>query len=120
VTGDVLVVDDNPVNVRRLAELLKAAGLSVRVAMSGARALDAIRAQMPDLVLLDVELPDRSGFEVSAELAASPATADLRVVFVSAHDGPIERARAFRAGGIARLRKENAALEARLDGRDTR
>ena len=131
-TGDVFLVDDNPGNLRRLAEILKAAGVATRAATSAGRALAAVRTQPPDLVLLDIELPDGSGFDLCTELLAEPATKDLRVVFMSAHDGPLERARGFRVGGVdylvkpydeaevlakvatqlelVRLRRENAAL----------
>jgi two-component system sensor histidine kinase/response regulator len=135
-SGDVFLVDDNPVNLRRLAEILKGAGVQVRAATSGARALDAIRAHPPDLVLLDVEMPGKSGYEVCEALAADPATRGLCVVFVSAHDSPFEKTRAFLAGGadyltkpfdaeevlarvatqlaVVRLTRENEALKAEL------
>jgi PleD family two-component response regulator len=133
---DVLVVDDNPINIRRLAEVLKRAGWKVRAATSANRALDAIREQPPDLVLLDIELPDRSGIEVCRELRQDPRTHGVRVVFVSSHDSAVEKARAYAAGGadyllkpldeqevmarvatqleVARLTRENEALRAEL------
>jgi CheY-like chemotaxis protein len=124
------------VNVRRLAEILKAAGIAVRAATSGVRALEAMREKAPDLVLLDVEMPGQDGWEVAAALRADERTRGLRVVFVSAHDGSLERARAFRSGAadwltkpfdeaevlarvathleLVRLTKENAALRDEL------
>jgi peptide deformylase len=111
VTGDVLLVDDNPVNIRRLAEILKPAGVAVRAATSAVRALEAARAQPPDLVLLDVEMPDRNGFDVCAELAADPSTEGVRVVFVSAHDDRVQKSRAFRAGAVDWLTKPFDAEE---------
>jgi len=103
--GDVFLIDDNPVNIRRLAEILKPAGVQVRAATSGARALEAIRAHPPDLILLDVEMPDKNGFEVCEGLAAEPATRSIRVVFISAHDDPMQKTRAFRAGGVDYIAK---------------
>ncbi len=136
-TGDVLLVDDNVINVHVLAEILKGAGLRARGATSGARALQAIKAQRPDLVLLDVEMPGMDGYEVCRTLKADPATADIPVVFISAHDDPALKTKAYRAGGadyvgkpfeadevlarvvphieLARLRHENAALAAERD-----
>lgn len=109
--GDVLLVDDNPVNLRLLSEILKPAGLTVRAATSGGRALEAARAQVPDLVLLDIELPDLSGFEVCEALCADPKTRGLRVIFVSAHDSLLGRSRGFRAGGVDYLTKPYEAAE---------
>jgi two-component system, sensor histidine kinase and response regulator len=109
--GDVLVVDDNPVNVRRLVEVLKGAGIAVRAATSGAQAIDAIRAQPPDVLLLDIEMPDIDGFDVCTSLAGDPSTRAIRIVFVSAHDEVLERARAFRAGGVDYMTKPFADAE---------
>jgi CheY-like chemotaxis protein len=137
-TGSVFAVDDNPVNLRRLVDLLKSVGLGVRAATSGARALEAMRLAPPDVVLLDVEMPGQDGFQVAAELRADPAMAAVRIVFVSANDGALERMRAFHASAadyltkpfsdeealarigtqveIARLARENEALRAELAG----
>jgi CheY-like chemotaxis protein len=134
--GSVFAVDDNPMTLRRLVELLKSVGVSVRAATSGARALDAMRMQPPDVVLLDVEMPGQDGFQVAAQLRADPATTRVRIVFVSANDAAFERMRAFRASAadyltkpfsdeealarvgtqleLARLARENEALKAQL------
>jgi CheY-like chemotaxis protein len=136
ITGDVFAVDDNPVNVRRLVEVLRTAGISVRAATSGVRALEAMREKRPDLVLLDVEMPGLDGWAVHEALRASEELSGVPVVFVSAHDSVLERARAFRSGAadwltkpfdeaeilarvttqlqLVRLSNENAALRAEL------
>jgi len=98
--GDVLVVDDSVVNVRLLAGILGGAGYRTRVATNGARALDVIRAQAPELVLLDVEMPGMDGYEVCRTLKGDPATRDVPIIFISAHDSPREKVRAFESGGV--------------------
>jgi CheY-like chemotaxis protein len=115
-TGDVFVVDDNPVNIRRITEILKSVGVAPRAATSGARALPAIREKCPDLLLLDVEMPGQDGWAVLDALRADERTRGIRVVFVSAHDSPIERARAFRSGASDWLTKpfDDAEVLARV------
>lgn len=98
-SGDVFLVDDNPANVRLLAEVLKQAGHQVRASISAPRALETLRAHPPEVVLLDVTMPEMDGFELCRALKADPATCELPVIFISAHDTPDERVRAFRAGG---------------------
>lgn len=83
-TWTVLVVDDSPVNLRLLVQVLQGQGYRVLVAKSGRAALDiAVRAR-PDLVLLDVMMPDQDGFEVCRALKAHPSTSEAVVIFLSA------------------------------------
>ena len=82
----VLVVDDHAANAGLLARSLEGLGYAVTLAASGGEALRAIRAGEPDVVLLDVLMPDLSGIEVLRRLRADPATADLPVVMVSGLD----------------------------------
>ena len=87
-----LVVDDTPVNVKLLADLLAAKGYAVSTAASGQEALDTIEREPPDLVLLDVMMPGMSGYDVCRTLRENPATALLPVVMVTALD-PVRGAR---------------------------
>jgi adenylate cyclase len=96
--GRVLVVDDTPVNLKLLADLLGAKGYTVLTAASGAEALERIAAEMPDLVLLDVMMPGMSGYEVCRKLRDNPATAMLPVVMVTALDPAQERVKGIDAG----------------------
>jgi CheY-like chemotaxis protein len=111
VTGDVLVVDDSPVNIRVVAEVLQGAGYRVRAATSGPRALDVVRAGLPELILLDVEMPEMDGWEVCARLKGDPATASIPVVFLSGHDDAQERARAFESGAADYVAKPAEPVE---------
>ncbi|HEX2828875.1 MAG TPA: response regulator [Burkholderiales bacterium] len=93
----VLVVDDVPRNVKLLADILTVKGYDVRTADCGAGALDAIRREAPDLVLLDVMMPDMSGYEVCRIVRADPAHRLLPIVMVTALD-PAERINGLEAG----------------------
>ncbi len=94
----ILVVDDTPANVRLLADVLGARGYVVSTAASGKEALEKVAADAPDLVLLDVVMPEMSGYEVCRALRADPATSRLPVVMVTALDPGQERVKGIEAG----------------------
>ena len=94
----ILVVDDTPVNVKLLADLLGAKGYVVTTAASGKEALDKIEAEPPDIVLLDVMMPGMTGYEVCKKLRENRATAMLPVVMVTALDPGQERVKGIEAG----------------------
>jgi len=94
----ILVVDDTPANVKLLADLAGAKGYRVSTAASGAQALAAIAAAPPDLVLLDVVMPEISGYDVCRAIRANPATAVLPVIMITALDPAEERVRGLEAG----------------------
>jgi class 3 adenylate cyclase/CheY-like chemotaxis protein len=94
----ILVVDDQPMNVTLLADVLEVKGYSVATASSGPEALSMIEADAPDLVLLDVMMPDMTGYEVCERLRAAPPTALLPIVMVTALDAKEERVKGLQAG----------------------
>jgi adenylate cyclase len=96
--GRILVVDDTPVNLKLLADLLTAKGYSIVTAASGAEALDKIDGAAPDIVLLDVMMPGMSGYDVCRKIRENPATAMLPVVMVTALDPGQERVKGIDAG----------------------
>ena len=95
--GVVLVVDDQPQNVKLLDAVLSPRGYSVITASSGAEALEKVVASPPDIVLLDIVMPDMDGYEVCRRLRADPATSFLPVVMITA-SGSQERIGAIEAG----------------------
>ena len=94
----ILVVDDTPKNVKLLADLLTVKGYTVVTAPSGPEALALVEAERPDLVLLDVVMPEMSGYEVCRKIRENPATGFLPVVMVTALDPAQERVKGLEAG----------------------
>jgi class 3 adenylate cyclase len=94
----ILVVDDTAANVKLLADVLTARGYLVTTASSGKEALDKVATDNPDLVLLDVVMPEMSGYEVCKAIRNDPATALLPVVMVTALDPAQERVKGIEAG----------------------
>ena len=82
--ADILVVDDIPANLELLSEMLKAEGYKVRPVTSGRLALQAARSVPPDLIFLDVNMPEMNGYEVCEHLMADEALAGIPVIFLSA------------------------------------
>lgn len=103
--GDVLVVDDTLVNLRILTEMLAAQGYKVRPVTSGPQALQAASAAPPDLVLLDINMPGMTGYEVCQQLKHNPVTRDVPVIFMSARDEVLDKIRAFEVGGVDYITK---------------
>jgi signal transduction histidine kinase/DNA-binding response OmpR family regulator len=102
---DILLVDDNPQNLRLLRTMLKEYGYKVRATLSGGLALKAIEIVQPDLILLDINLPDMKGYQVCETLKADPNTADIPVIFVSALDEVLDKVTAFEVGGVDYITK---------------
>jgi adenylate cyclase len=111
-----LVVDDTPKNVKLLADILTAKGYGVVTAASGPEALAQVERQRPDLVLLDVVMPEMSGYDVCRKLRSNPATELLPVVMVTALDPGEERIKGIEAGADDFLTKpiNQAELLARV------
>jgi signal transduction histidine kinase len=99
-TGEVLIVDDTPENLQVLSTILRGEGLTVRLAPNGHFALRSVAARHPDLILLDVRMPDMDGFAVCRQLHDDPTTAHIPVLFLSASQEPEERLQAFKVGGL--------------------
>jgi DNA-binding response OmpR family regulator len=97
-TRQVLVVDDEPSIVLSLEFLMKEAGYVVRTAVDGEAALAAIEECPPDLVLLDVNLPKRNGYEVCEAVRANPAWKGVRILMLTAKGRDVERQKGFAMG----------------------
>ena len=100
----ILVVDDSPQNLNVISELL-ANRYKVRVAPSGARALQIVRTTPPDLILLDVLMPEPDGYEVCRQLKADAATRDIPVIFLTSRHDQEDEARGFALGAVDYIAK---------------
>jgi PAS domain S-box-containing protein len=101
----VLIVDDSIDNLRFLANILTEQGHQVRKVLNGHMALTAAKSSPPDLVLLDINMPQMNGYEVCHALKADPATANIPVIFISALDDVLDRVRAYTVGGVDYIAK---------------
>ena len=112
----VLVVDDDPEIVTFLSTLLELEGIESSVATSAAAALEQVQQTRPDLVLLDIAMPDRDGIDLCKELKSDPRTAEVPVFVVSARPGKDVVERTLAAGAEEFIRKpfENAELISRI------
>ncbi len=98
--ANILVVDDEPENLRLLCTILGQSGYEVRPVTNGRQALQAAELHPPDLVLLDVTMPDMDGYEVCAALKGNARFKDVPVIFLTALNEIADKLRAFEAGGV--------------------
>lgn len=110
-THSVLVADDEPNIVLSLEFLLQQAGYRVRIAHDGQQVLDAIAAETPDLLLLDVMMPRLSGYDVCQRIRADPRCAGLRIVMLSAKGRAAEVDKGLAVGADAYVTKPFAIQE---------
>lgn len=103
--GDILIVDDKPENLRLLSQILSQRGHNVRAVTSGARALESASTIPPDLILLDIRMPEMDGFEVCKVLKENRKTQDVPVIFISALNEIQDKVQAFNVGGVDYITK---------------
>src|SRR5271155_5411049 len=98
IRGTVMVVDDNPANLKLMEEMLRSRGYEVRSFPKGRMALAAASEKPPDLILLDINMPEMSGYEVCERLKSNARLAEVPVIFLSAMNDAEDKLRGFRAG----------------------
>jgi diguanylate cyclase (GGDEF)-like protein len=104
--ADILIVDDTPENLRLLSVMLsKQSDCIVRKALSGQAALVAAQTVIPDLILLDIMMPDMDGYQVCQHLKSVPATADIPIIFLSALNETFDKVKAFQLGAVDYITK---------------
>ncbi len=103
--SSILIVDDTPQNLKMLTRLLSRHGYAVRPAINGETALKAAPKILPDLILLDIMLPDIDGYELCRRLKAEKTTCHIPIVFISALDETMDKVKAFRVGGVDYIAK---------------
>jgi class 3 adenylate cyclase len=107
----ILVVDDEPANVQTLAALLKDKGYTVSAATNGRQAIEVLQKIKPDLILLDVMMPEMDGFETCSKIKASPDRADVPVIFLTAKTETADIVKGFELGAVDYVAKPFNAHE---------
>jgi len=107
----ILIIDDNPDNLRIAVDLLTAYSFDIRTARDGRSGLRRARNGEPDLILLDVQMPGIDGYETCQQLKADPDLADIPVIFMTARSDVQDKVRAFQVGGIDYVTKPFEAQE---------
>jgi two-component system, sensor histidine kinase and response regulator len=112
----ILVVDDITENVKIMAHMLKGMGFAITFARSGYEALETIKSNPPNLVLLDISMPGMDGYEVCERIKKDTETEDIPVIFVTARDNPEDIVRGFEKGAVDYLTRpvNSAELKARV------
>lgn len=108
---DILIVDDTPVNLRLLSDMLEDRHYNVRKALNGKMALLATENKVPNLILLDINMPEMDGYQVCEKLKNSQKTQQIPVIFISALDEPTDKIKAFQVGGVDYVTKPFAVEE---------
>jgi len=103
--ADILVVDDTLENLELLSEMLKKNGYKVRPVTRGVPALQAAKSSPPDLILLHINMPDMSGYDVCQRLKADDALKGIPVIFISALGDAMDKVKAFQCGGVDYITK---------------
>ena len=103
--GNILIVDDTLANLRLLSNLLKEKGYKTRGVTNGNMALTAIHSAPPDLILLDIKMPEMDGYEVCKRLKENDHTKNIPVIFISAMDEVADKLKAFSMGGVDYITK---------------
>lgn len=109
--GGILIVDDDVETLNLLSDLLNKAGYRVRAADNGALAVKSAKIKAPDLILLDVKMPDADGYEVCHQLKSDPSTREIPVIFISAYGETINKVAGFDLGGVDFISKPFDALD---------
>ncbi|MFG6094996.1 response regulator [Leptothoe sp. ISB3NOV94-8A] len=104
-TEDVLIIDDTPVNLQLLSSMLLEAGYQVRQAVNGQQALKSLDKNIPDLILLDIMMPEITGYELCKQLKSSEKTKDIPIIFISSLDDAFDKVLAFDVGGADYITK---------------
>jgi light-regulated signal transduction histidine kinase (bacteriophytochrome) len=108
---DILIVDDTPDSLKILSRMLKERGYRVRPTTNGRHTLKSVAARLPDLILLDVKMPEMDGYEVCHRLKSSEHSRNVPVIFISAFGETAQKVEGFKAGGVDYITKPFEATE---------
>lgn len=111
IKGNILIVDDNPANLELLSGILSEQGYKVRLIPDGQLALMSVQSTLPDLMLLDILMPEMDGYQVCEKLKTDERTKDIPIIFVSAIHEVFDKVKAFSLGGVDYITKPFEAKE---------
>ncbi len=113
----ILIVDDGPTNLHVLGKILQLEKRKIFLASNGMEGLELAQAELPDLILLDIMMPEMDGFEVCRRLKQNPITKDIPIIFISAIHELSEKVKGFRIGGVDYITKpiQREEVIARVD-----
>lgn len=103
--SNILIVDDTPANLRLLTSILSKQNYEVRPIPNGKWAIEAAQMATPDLILLDIMMPEMDGFEVCRHLKSDKRTRQIPIIFISARDETNDKVMAFQVGGVDYITK---------------
>ncbi|NEO87162.1 MAG: hybrid sensor histidine kinase/response regulator [Spirulina sp. SIO3F2] len=109
--SQVAIIDDQPANLRLLMNVLESHNYDVRAFPKGTLALEGMKYALPDLILLDIQMPEMNGYQVCEHLKSNPETQDIPVLFISALDEAFDKVQAFEKGGVDYITKPFQAEE---------
>ena len=114
---NILIVDDTPDNLRLLSVILGDRGYKIRKALNGQTAIKTVQTLAPDLILLDINMPEMNGYEVCQLLKTDAQTQEIPVIFISALDDVLDKVKAFHVGGVDYITKpfQEAEVIARVE-----
>ncbi len=107
----ILIVDDNPSNLQIVGNILREHNFKIAAVESGREALDFIAKKQPDLILLDILMPEMNGFEVCRAIKTKPETADIPIIFISVLYETDDKLKGFELGGVDYITKPFQELE---------
>lgn len=103
--GNILLIDDLPENLQLLSDLLTQLGYTIRSVTSGRMALKTLRVKQPDVIFLDIKMPEMDGYQVCEAIKSDEILQDIPIIFISALDDAFDKVRAFQCGGVDYITK---------------
>ena len=112
--NEILIVDDNPENLKVLTTVLKEEGYKVRAARNGKQAISIVEIAEPDLMLLDINMPEMNGFSVCEQIKSDSKFSNLPIIFLSALDDTFNKVQGFEVGAVDYISKPFDAEEIKV------
>lgn len=109
--ANILIIDDNPGNLKLLTKMLSEQGYRVRISPSAKLGIDSVMTELPDLIILDIKMPEMDGYEVCEQLKVNQKTQDIPIIFVTGLEDAIDKVKAFQVGAVDYIVKPFKIIE---------